>query len=136
MKTAPAWRIDQARRLSSYIGCCLTRVHLRLCAISHIHCQFRILPMPHCIGIGCRREQQLRIGMLRMLDHLFCWSSLDHLTGVHHQRLLREIAGAGDIVCDVEKRQSILILEARQQIQHVQANGYIEHRNRLVSQDD
>ena len=71
-----------------------------------------------------------------MLDQLFCWSSLNHLTCIHYQCLLSEIASTGDIVGDEEKRKAILFLETQQQIQHIKANGHIQHRDRFVSQDD
>src|SRR2546421_3463968 len=34
--------------------------------------------------IGCGRDQQLRIGMLRPLDYLVTWPPFNHLTSVHN----------------------------------------------------
>src|SRR5215471_11151408 len=74
--------------------------------------------------------------MPRMLNHLFCRSALNHLPSIHYQCLLSEITSAGDIVGDEEKRQAILFLETQQQIQQVQSNGYVQHRDGFVSQDN
>src|SRR6266568_2085352 len=114
MKTAPTRRIDQTRGLSSYAGDCLTHIHPSLCASSSINGHLRSLSMPHCIRIRRCREQQLRIGMPRVLNHLFRWSPLDHLTCIHHLCLLCEVASAGDIMGDEQKRQTILFLETQQ----------------------
>src|SRR5262245_55183731 len=74
--------------------------------------------------------------MLWMLDHLFGWSTLNHLAGIHHQRLLCEVAGTGNIVRDEKERQATLFLEAQQQVQHIKADGYIQHGDRLICQND
>ena len=34
--------------------------------------------------VRCGGEQQLRIGMLGLLDHLVTWTSFNHLTSVHY----------------------------------------------------
>ena len=122
MKAAPGGWVDKARRLSS---------HRR-----NRQCIPGGLPVSHGVGVGRGREQQLRVGMTWMLDHLFGRASLNHLAGIHYQRLLREIAGAGDVVRDEEERQFILFLETQQQVQHVQANGNVQHRDWLVCQND
>src|SRR5260370_26233450 len=88
------------------------------------------------VGIGSRLEKELGIWMTGPLRHLFAWAALNHLPGVHDQRLVREVARAGDVVGDVEYRDAILFFEAKEQIEHLQANRDVQHRDWLVCQQD
>src|ERR1700737_11420 len=55
------------------------------------------------------RDQQLRIGMPGLLDHLVTWSSFHHLPGVHHQGILCKITSAGNIMSDEKQSQPLFI---------------------------
>src|SRR5262249_4085045 len=46
---------------------------------------------PSTLGVGSGCEEQLRIWVLRALDHLVARSALHHLAGVHHQHLVGEV---------------------------------------------
>src|SRR5579875_660583 len=117
MKTAPAGWINQAWNLAA-------RGQLRQpTAIRR-----------DAVGVGSRREQQLGVGMLRLLNDRLTRPALDHLTRVHHQRLLSEVARTGDVVRDKEQGQTFLIFQAQHQVENVQADRHIEHRHRLVGQ--
>ena len=49
--------------------------------------------------------------MLRSLDYLITGTPLNHLTGIHDQRLLCKVAGAGEIMRDEEQRHVLFFFE-------------------------
>jgi hypothetical protein len=68
------------------------------------------------------------------LRHRLAVAALDHPAGVHHQGLVGEVAGRGDVVGDVEDRQVEAFLEVAQQVQHAEADRDVQHGHRLVGQ--
>ena len=53
-------------------------------------------------------------------DHFFAGATLNHLTSIHDQRLLGEVAGAGEIMRDKEQGQVLFVFETHEQVQHIQ----------------
>lgn len=86
------------------------------------------------VGVWSRGYQQLRIGMFGLLDDRIAWAAFDTLPSIHDQRVLREIAGAGDVVGNEEDRQLLLLLEPEQQIQDAKTDRHIEHRHGLIGE--
>lgn len=72
--------------------------------------------------------------MFRPLDDFIAWPGFDRPAHVHHQRVFGEVPCAGNVVCDEQGRQPLLVFQ--QQIQHVQADRHVQHGNRLVGQQD
>ena len=83
----PARRVDQARR---FAGVLLVDGLARA---------------PDAFGIRRRVDQQVRVGVRGVLRHRLAVAALDHAPGVHHQRLVGEVARRGDVVGDVEHCQ-------------------------------
>src|SRR5208282_3047676 len=54
------------------------------------------------VRVRRRGDEQLRVGMRRVLGDLLGRTALDDLPGVHDQHLVREVARRGDVMGDVE----------------------------------
>src|SRR5262249_16925848 len=89
MKAAAAGRRDQA-------GDVATRLKRRLL---------------RAIRVWSGGDEELCVGMPWPLDHLGAWAAFDRLPGVHDQRLLGEVARAGDIVRDEEEGEALPLFE-------------------------
>ncbi len=74
--------------------------------------------------------------MLGTRDHLFARPALDNLSGVHDQRFVREIPRAGDVVGDVKYREVLLFFQALEQIEHLQTDRHVQHRDWFVGEQD
>src|SRR5215469_6939868 len=79
-------------------------------------------------------EQQLGIGMLGFLNQHLGRAALYHLTGVHHQGFLGKVTSAGDVMGNKEESKLLFILEPKQEIEDLQSNRDIQHRNRLIGE--
>src|SRR3954469_18701354 len=88
----------------------------------------------HALWIRSRGEQQLRVRVLRLLDNLVTRAPFDCLSRVHDQCVLGKVASARNVVGNKKESQALLIFETQQQIQYIQANGDIQHGNRLIGQ--
>src|SRR5699024_10942637 len=66
---------------------------------------------------GGGHQQLLGEVRLRVQYHLVGRAALDHLAAVHHQDLVGEVAGGGEVVGDVEHREVLLALQAGEQVQ-------------------
>ena len=69
--------------------------------------------LPRSSGSGAEDDEQLGVGVGRPLGDVLGRPSLDDLAGVHHEHLVGEVAGRGDVVGDVEHRQLELPRAAR-----------------------
>ncbi|MCY1306514.1 hypothetical protein D9M70_563780 [compost metagenome] len=74
--------------------------------------------------------------MGRIVDDLAGISPFDDLAGIHHRDILGDVAGGRDVVGDVEQAEVHLALHFAEQIEHAEAHGNVEHRGRLVGDDD
>jgi hypothetical protein len=70
--------------------------------------------------------------MRRRLRDGLAVAALDHPARVHHQGLVREVAGRRDVVGDVQDGQVQPLLEVAQQVQHAEADGNVQHGHRLI----
>ena len=107
VETAADWRRDKAGNFAA----CRER--------------FVALAERGAVGVGGGGDEQLRIGMFGLLDHLFAGATFDRLPGVHDKGIFGEIAGAGDVVRNEEQGQLFLVFETQQEVEHVQSNGDI-----------
>ena len=74
--------------------------------------------------------------MQRIGEHLLDRAALDDLPGVHDEDVVRDVARAGEIVRDVQKREAVLFLQLQHEIQDPDADRDVEHARRLVGEDD
>ena len=58
------------------------------------------------------------------------------MAGIHHRGFLGEIARRGDVVGDVEARELAVPLEVAEQIENAEPHRDVEHRGRLVRQQN
>ena len=78
-------------------------------------------------GVACRDG--------RAGDELLARRALDHPAGVHDDGAVADVAGAGDVVGDVEVGDAALVLEPLHQVEDAHPDRDIEHRDRLVGQE-
>ena len=88
-------------------------------------------------GIGFRRglEQRLGVGMQRVADDLAGWACLHYAPEVHDGDAMGEVIRGGDVVGDVEECSAALLLEVPEQIEDFGPVRGIDHRDRLVGDD-
>src|SRR5580704_1933390 len=72
--------------------------------------------------------------MRRVLGDLLGRAALYDLSGVHDQDLVREVAGRGDIVGDIEHREPETLAEVVEQAEHLQADRDVEHGHWFVGE--
>ena len=72
----------------------------------------RLEPQP-ALRVRDGREQQLRVGVLRVLQHGVGRALLDDAAAVHDEHLVGDVARARDVVRDVEEGDAELPLELR-----------------------
>ena len=71
--------------------------------------------------------------MVHQLDGL---GSLHHVPGIQHDGAISDIARAGQVVGDVEEADAALLFQLLDQVEDAHADGDIQHRDRLIRQDD
>ncbi len=71
-----------------------------------------------------------------MRHQLLGWRPLHDLPGVEHHDFIGQVAGAGQIVRDVEVGEARLVAQTRHQIEDPHPDGDVEHADRFVGQDD
>ena len=92
-------------------------------------------PGPLRARVRYGREQQLRVGMGGSRNQLLARRALDHPAGVHDVGAIADVPGAGEVVRDVEVGETALVLESLHQVQDAHPDRDIEHRNRLIGQE-
>src|SRR5258707_10230709 len=85
--------------------------------------------------VGNRRQEQLRVRVLRVCQHFFYRARLGDVPGIHDDQPVRDIAGAGDVVGDVEDRYALLVAHLRHQVEQADPDGNVQHGDRLIGQD-
>ena len=88
------------------------------------------------IRIGRSGEQQLRVGVRRLIGQLDARCRLDQLSRVHDRDRVRQVAGRRDVVRDIEDREALLVAKVGKQIEHAEADRHVEHRDRLIRDQD
>ncbi|MBA7681946.1 hypothetical protein ES703_90290 [subsurface metagenome] len=59
-------------------------------------------------------------------------AQLHHLPGIHHRRLVRQLAGGGDVMGNEDKRRLELLFDLLEQIHDVRLRQHVQRRGRLV----
>jgi hypothetical protein len=70
--------------------------------------------------------------MLRFLNQHVSRSALYHLAGIHHQSFLSKVTGTSNIMGNEEEGKLLFIFELKQEIEDLQTNGDIQHRDWLI----
>src|SRR5580704_3587849 len=107
----------------------------RIARIGRIALDRRLLGALARIHRRPRREQRLRIGMLRIAVDRLDRPQLDDLAEIHHQHAVAEILHDVEVVADEEVGQAELGLEIDQHVQHLRLDRLVERRHRLVEDD-
>ncbi|MDF2762172.1 MAG: hypothetical protein K0S83_906 [Thermomicrobiales bacterium] len=87
------------------------------------------------VGLGHRGDEGASVGMNRLVDDLPRRTALDNRAQVHDRDTIREVAGGGDVVRDVEEGDAALVLETAQQVEDLHSRRGIDHRDWLVGHD-
>src|SRR5262249_27776374 len=85
--------------------------------------------------IGDGREEKLRVRVLRPLDDVFRRPLLDEMTGVQHEHAVGDVAGARDVMRDVEERDAFALTQLAHQVENPDPDRDVEHRHGLVRDD-
>src|SRR5699024_10390674 len=81
------------------------------------------------VGYGDRRQQRLRVGVLRVVEDLVDVTELDELSEIHHGDAISEVPDDGEIVGDEEVRDAELRLELVEQVDHTRLDRDVESRD-------
>ncbi|ENN84500.1 hypothetical protein RHSP_72583 [Rhizobium freirei PRF 81] len=82
-----------------------------------------------------RRDEQLRIGFARIVEHTVGETMLDHLSVLHHHHAVRQEAGNGEVVRDDDRRKAEIVDEAANEVEQAGLHGNVETAGRLVHED-
>jgi hypothetical protein len=66
----------------------------------------------HTRWVRRRGKEKLSVWMFWCLNDGFCRTSLDQLASIHHKNFVGEVARAGNVMSDEQKRQTQVIFEA------------------------
>src|SRR5438132_4486927 len=92
------------------------------------------------IRIGRSGEQQLRVGVRRLIGQLDARRRLDQLPRVHDGDRVGKVAGRRNVVRDIEDREALLVAKVGKQIEHAEADRHVErseeHTSELQSHSD
>ena len=84
--------------------------------------------------VGHRGDEQLGVGVGRLVDEGRAARALHDLTGVHHDGFVGDVARRGDVVGDVQDREMLVVAEALEEIQYPEAHRDVEHGDGLVGE--
>ena len=89
-------------------------------------------------GYGDRRGRQKRprIGVLRALKDRVARAHLDRMAEIDHQHVVGDVPHDREIVRDENVGELELLLQAREQVEHLGADRDVERRHRLVEHQD
>ncbi len=90
--------------------------------------------MDALLGIRHRRDEQLGVGVLGVVQNFVHLTPLHHVAHIHHRQILGHVASGGDIVGDIEHGDAELVLHLLHQVEDADANGDVEHGGGLVRQ--
>ena len=107
---------------------------LRIGFVAELGAHERLEPQA-ALGVRHGREQEPRIGVLRVEQHRVGRALLDDPAAVHHEHLIGHVARARDVVRDVEEGDAELPLELQDQVEDADPDRDVEHRDGLVGQD-
>ena len=87
------------------------------------------------IGDRHRRQQRLRVRMLRRSVHLIGWTRLDDLAEVHDRDAVGQLANDGEVVGDEHVRQPQPGAQVDQQAHDLGLDADVERRHRFVEHE-
>jgi len=93
-------------------------------------------PVAMGVGIGDRADQQLRIGMLGIAHDVLGSTGLGDHAAIEHDDVLADLIGRGQIVCDVNQRDSKFLVKLAQVAQDGRSQRGVDHRDRLIGDDN
>ena len=85
---------------------------------------------------GHGRDQRLAVGVQRFVHHLFRRPVLDHAPQIHDDRAFADIADQRQVVRDVDRGQAQPFAHVAEHVQDAGAYADIQHRDRLVGDDE
>ena len=87
------------------------------------------------LDVGHRRQQRLRVGVVRRGVERLPVGDLDDLAEVHHRDLGAEVPDHGEVVGDEEERDVELALQVLQQVDHLRLDRHVQRGHRLVGHE-
>ena len=87
------------------------------------------------IRCGHRRQQRLRVGMVRRVEQRVALGQLHQPAEIHHRDPVRDVPHHRQIVRDEQIRDAEPLLQVLQQVHHLRADRYVQRRHRLVGDD-
>ena len=79
-----------------------------------------------------RRHERFRVRVLRVSQHLTFVTPLHDLAGVHDVHVFSEVRDHGDVVCNQEHADSVLLLKPPEQVQNLRLDGHVQGGRRFV----
>ena len=92
-------------------------------------------PVSHRADAWDRADQQLCVGVLRRFHHQLDIAGLHNRGAVKHQDRVGDLIGRGEVVGDVQDRDSQLLVQLAQAAENGRAQRGVHHRHRLVGDD-
>ena len=89
------------------------------------------------VRLGDRTDERGGVWVRRVRHERLSGCELDDAAEVHHPDapMLREVAGDREVVRDQHDRHTEIVAECQQQIEERDADGHVDHRDRLVRDD-
>src|SRR5665811_36128 len=81
-------------------------------------------------------EKRPGVGMKRIRQQLFGFGHFHDLAQIHDRYPIAHVPGDGEVMCDVEVRDSELLGHLQHDVHDGDANAHIQHRGRLVGDDE
>jgi len=88
------------------------------------------------VGLGNRLDKQLRVRVLRALNHRIDCARLDNRSTVHHKDVVADLVRSREIVGDIHDRNAQVAVQAANRVKNGRSKRRIHHRYRLVSEDN
>ena len=86
--------------------------------------------------VGDGGEQLARVRVVSLVEQLVARADLDHSAGVHDGDAVGEVGDHGEVVGDVERRDTVGLGEVADRVQHVRLRGHVQGGGGLVEHDD
>ena len=80
-------------------------------------------------------DERARIGMTRVGDDRGGRPLLDHAAEIHDERAFAHVADQREIMADIDRGEAELVARLAQQVEDARAHRDVEHRDRLVGDD-
>ena len=98
----------------------------------------RLVQVPRLVGVGRRHrvDQRAGIGMTRRVDHRLRVPRFHDPPAVEDHHGLGHLIGGGQVVGDVDERDALVAVEPVERFQDRGTQRGVDHRDRLVGQDD